>query len=267
MYGSPVFHKTQQLRADVRWNRFPVVQFRLEQKPSTETCYFVCLPAPRNYGEILKNGYVPGRDILISYGDSRIDRCLLVAPCGGGIEPGSSEIMRAVAEIGGWAWYDFAGFLPQGNRENLRIADTNFDEPALVTLLPVTPFAVVFHGSNAGSGAVVHIGGLLDAGRAAILHAMTATFKEHEIQAVDVTERQEATHLQGLEPSSLANRGKLKQGIQLAFSREARNLLFPPNASREARGRRSSRLSSVARSINSALEKTYPVAAAQLRQK
>lgn len=51
---------------------------------------------------ILQRGYVLNRDFRAAFGDSNIELCLLIAPHGGGIEPGSSEIMRTVAEVGGW---------------------------------------------------------------------------------------------------------------------------------------------------------------------
>jgi len=49
---------------------------------------------------------------------------VIAAPHGGGIEPGTSDIMRAVVEAGGWAWYEFAGFLRQGNKSCLHLAST-----------------------------------------------------------------------------------------------------------------------------------------------
>ena len=232
-----------------------------------ETWYVEFLsPMPRSYQEVLRRGYIPGRDFRITYGDSRIDQCLLIAPRGGGIEPGSSEIMRAVAETGGWAWYEFAGFLRQGNRDGLHIASTDFDEPSLGDLLPRTAFAVVFQGCNTAGDAVAYVGGQLKAGREAVIESMTASLRDHEIRAVDVMEHQVATHLRGAEVSNLANRGKLGKGIQLAFSREARNLLFPPDASREARGRRSARLRSLADSLHRAIQHVCPLAADQSRQ-
>ena len=56
------------------------------------------LEEPRSFEEILQRNFVQGRDFRIAFGDSNIDKCLLAAPHGGGIEPGTSEIMRAVAE-------------------------------------------------------------------------------------------------------------------------------------------------------------------------
>lgn len=67
------------------------------------------MPEPSSYAEILQRGYLLGRDFQVAFGDSRIERCLLIAPHGGGIEPGTSEIMRAVAQLGGWAGFYHEG--------------------------------------------------------------------------------------------------------------------------------------------------------------
>jgi phage replication-related protein YjqB (UPF0714/DUF867 family) len=210
------------------------------------------LTEPRNYREVLDRGYVPGRDLRIAFGDGNIARCLLVAPHGGGIEPGTSEILRAIAELGGWAWYEFAGFLRKGNKRGLRITSTHFDEPTLLTLLPQTNFVVTFHGAHEIGDQVTYVGGNWEAGRAIIAETMNAATAAHGIHALDAAHA--PGHLHGAELTNLTNRGKLAQGIQLEFSRTARNLLFPPDCSREARGRRSPRLDALAQAIHTGLE-------------
>ena len=57
------------------------------------------LAEPRNYQEVLDRGYIPGRDLRIQFGDGGIERCMVVAHWGG-IEPGTSELPRAVSELG-----------------------------------------------------------------------------------------------------------------------------------------------------------------------
>ena len=136
--------------------------------------------------------------------------------------------MRAVVELGGWAWYEFAGYLRRGNKEALHIASTEFNEPTLLALLPQTEAVATFHGSDEIDQAVVYVGG---------------------------TENQDTEHICGVHGSNITNRGRRAEGIQMEFSREARNLLFPPDASREARGRRSARLRPLARSIHLALKR------------
>jgi phage replication-related protein YjqB (UPF0714/DUF867 family) len=198
---------------------------------------------------VLNRGYAPGRDFRIAFGDINIARCLLVAPHGGGIEPGTSEILRALTDLGDWAWYEFAGFLRNGNKEALHITSTQFDEPTLLTLLPRTNFVLTIHGASETGDQVAYVGGNWDAGRATITEMINAATAKHGIHALEAP-----AHLRGAEPTNLTNRGKLAQGIQLEFSRGARNLLFPPDCAREARGRRSPRLRTLARAIHTGLK-------------
>jgi phage replication-related protein YjqB (UPF0714/DUF867 family) len=216
---------------------------------------------PRSYAELLKSGHVLGRDFRVAFGDSKIDRCLLIAPHGGGIEPGSSEIMRAVAELGGWAWYEFAGFLPQGNKEALRIPSTDFDEPTLKSILPQAGFVVAFHGASESGEPLVYVGGKWKFGRQTFTEAINASFGEHGIRAADAIDNAVPAHLRGLDDENVTNRGKRTEGVQLELSRAARDLLFPPDSSREARGRRSAQLRSLAASIHAATKQMCDIAA------
>ena len=208
---------------------------------------------PRSYQEVLDRGFVPGRDFRIAFGDENVARCLLVAPHGGGIEPGTSELLRAISRLGNWAWYDFAGFLRKGNQEALHITSTLFDEPTLLALLPRTNFVLALHGAHDAGGPFAYVGGRWDAGRATITAMINAATAKHGIHAMEAP-----AHLRGAEPTNLTNRGKLGHGIQLEFSRAARNLLFPPDCAREARGRRSPRLGALARAIHTGLRSLAP---------
>jgi phage replication-related protein YjqB (UPF0714/DUF867 family) len=217
---------------------------------------------PGSYSEILQRGYVLGRDFRVAFGDSKIEHCLLIAPHGGGIEPGSSEILRAVVETGGWAWYEFAGFLRKSNKDALHISSTRFDEPTLKSMLPQAGFVVAFHGANESTQSVVYVGGKWKLGRQTIIGSINAAFGEHGIRAIDATESAEAAHLQGLDDANITNLGRRAEGVQLEFSRGARNLLFPPDASREARGRRSAQLRPLVVSIHSAIKQLCDITSA-----
>jgi len=220
----------------------------------------VSVAEPRSYAEILQRGYVLGRDFRIAFGDSKIELCLLIAPHGGGIEPGSSEIMRAVAEPSGWAWYEFAGFLRQGNKEALHISSTSFDERTLKSMLPQAGFVVSFHGASESGDPIVYVGGKWKLGRQTLTESINAAFGEHGIKAADAVESVDAAHLRGMDHSNITNLGKRAEGVQLEFSRGARNLLFPPDSSREARGRRSAQLRPLATSIHGAIKQLAGIA-------
>ena len=103
---------------------------------------------PRSYADILEAGTFPAGTSVSRSAIARSNFCLLIAPHGGGVEPGSSEIMRAVVEVGGWAWYEFAGFLRQGNKEALHMPSASFDEPTLKSMLPQAGFVIAFHGAS-----------------------------------------------------------------------------------------------------------------------
>jgi len=221
---------------------------------------FIFVAEPRSYAEILKGGHVLGRDFRVAFGDSKIELCLLIAPHGGGIEPGSSEIMRAVVEAGGWAWYEFAGFLRNGNKEALHISSADFDEPTLRRMLPQAGFIVAFHGASQSGEPIVHVGGKWKVGRQTVIESINAAFDEHGIQAADAIDTPVAAHLRGLDDSNITNLGKRAEGVQLEFSRGARNLLFPPDSSREARGRRSVRLRPLAASLHDAIKQLCGIA-------
>src|ERR1019366_9515339 len=95
-------------------------------------------------------------------------------------------------------------------------------------------FVLSLHGATDTSDRAAYVGGRWEEGRATITAMINGATAKHGIRAVEAP-----AHLRGAEPTNLTNRGKLGYGIQLEFSRAARNLLFPPDCSRQARGRRS----------------------------
>ena len=70
----------------------------------------------------------------------------IVAPHGGGIEPGTTEIADAIARQR-WSYYAFEGIKPRGNSV-LHITSTCFDEPMCLTLLSDTNCVVTIHGEE-----------------------------------------------------------------------------------------------------------------------
>jgi len=182
-----------------------------------------------NYQEVLDRGYVPGRDLRIAFGDGGIARCLLVAPHGGGIEPGTSELLRAISDLGGWAWYEFAGFLRKGNQEALHIASTLFDEPTLLALLPRTNFVLTLHGANYTRDRVVYVGGRWEVGRATMTAMINAATGKHGIEA-----KEAPADLRGTEPTNLTNRQTWAWHSTGVFARRPKPSvsagLLPPSA-------------------------------------
>src|SRR5258708_1525774 len=141
---------------------------------------------PRSYVDIVEARYERGRDFCVGVGNlENVARCLLVAPHGGAIEPGTTEIMRAAARLGPWAYYHFDGRLRRGNWEQLHIASTLFDEPTLLEMLPQSRIVLSFHGEGIGKSRVIYVGGLYRQGRKVLLAHLNANLADLGIKAAD----------------------------------------------------------------------------------
>jgi len=84
----------------------------------------------------------------------------IVAPHGGGIEPGTSEIADAVAGAD-YSFYAFEGMKPPPGNKVLHITSTRFDEPMCLALVKRTEVVCTVHGEEGmGEGNGVIVGGL-----------------------------------------------------------------------------------------------------------
>ena len=141
----------------------------------------------------------------------------IVAPHGGGIEPGTSEIADAIA-VQKWSFYSFEGLKQSGNRV-LHITSTCFDEPMCLVLLSDTNRVVTIHGEESDDdGEGVFVGGMdveLGTSMGALLTAQGFNVRKHP-----------DPELQGLGPKNICNRGTAGKGVQLELSRSVRETLF-----------------------------------------
>ena len=168
----------------------------------------------------------------------------IVAPHGGGIEPGTSEIADAIARQK-WSCYTFEGLKRAGNG-TLHITSTCFDEPMCLILLGDTTRVVTIHGEESeDDGEGVFLGGLdKDLG--------TRVETLLEEQGFDVRKHPDP-NLQGLDPLNLCNRGTAGAGVQLELSRAVRVTLFE-SLSREGRKHPKPRFKIFVDAIAAALE-------------
>ena len=70
----------------------------------------------------------------------------IIAPHGGGIEPGTSEIADAIAGEK-YSFYAFEGLKPSGNAD-LHLTSTRFDEPLCLAVLGDSSLALTVHGEH-----------------------------------------------------------------------------------------------------------------------
>jgi phage replication-related protein YjqB (UPF0714/DUF867 family) len=142
---------------------------------------------------------------------------MVVAPHGGGIEPGTSEVADAAA-AGELGFYAFEGLKPRGNGE-LHITSTRFDEPVCLSLIERSQVVLTIHGEHGqADGPLVFAGGL----HQPLRRRIEAALRE---RGFDVR-RHTDPDLQGLDPRNLCNRGQTGRGVQLELSRALRLQMF-----------------------------------------
>ncbi|MEA3377914.1 MAG: poly-gamma-glutamate hydrolase family protein [Chloroflexota bacterium] len=147
----------------------------------------------------------------------------VIAPHGGGIEQGTSEIAEAVAGRD-CSLYCFKGTKRSGNR-NLHIASTRFDDPECLALVRQSRVVVAIHGLEREDEAI-SVGGLDESLKGRLLEALN----EGGFEA-----REDRSHHSGTYPSNLCNRGVTGKGVQVEIPRGLRRTMFQ---SLDRRGRR-----------------------------
>jgi phage replication-related protein YjqB (UPF0714/DUF867 family) len=170
----------------------------------------------------LSRAAIPGRDFLIERrrGTSGI---AVMAPHGGGIEPGTDIIARAVAGDE-HSLYAFIGIRKTDNRM-LHLPSHLFDEPDASAMAGDSDTIVTLHGCK-GERSAVFIGGRDER----LGERMMRRLKRERFHV----ERCAVAELSGTHPENLCNRGKRGRGVQLELSLGLRQRLcgkaFDPKA-------------------------------------
>jgi phage replication-related protein YjqB (UPF0714/DUF867 family) len=216
---------------------------------------------PTCYADILEAGLRRGRDFEVVIGNrENVRSCLIVAPHGGNIEPTTSEIARAVANVSSRSFYLFLGRLPRNNWDAFHIDSTSFDEPDFEILIADTELVVSFHGAQRDRGRNIYVGGRHAEGRELMIENLNPALQRFGIVVVDAARGKVAQSIAGLHPRNLTNRGRMGRGVQLEFSDAAR-LVFFPGRSRAERQRPNEHLTVLAQSVDAVLRRltNFPV--------
>lgn len=220
---------------------------------------------PNCYLDIIQAGLLRGRDFDVVIGNrGNVESCLIVAPHGGSIEPMTSEIARAVADVNERCFYLFLGLLPRNNWNSFHVDSTSFDEPDFQALVAATEFVVSFHGAERDKARNIYVGGLHDEGRQLMVETLNAALQSIGIEAVDAAKSKVAQSIAGLHPRNLTNRGRGGRGVQLEFSDGAR-LVFFPGRSRAERQRPNEHLIVLAQAVDAVLQQLTNVPAQEER--
>lgn len=149
---------------------------------------------------------------------------VIIAPHGGCIEPGTSEIAEAIAARD-HSFYAFEGIKARGNR-GLHITSSHFDEAQCAALVAASSRALAVHGEDSQEQ-VVYVGGLDG-------EAIERLRISLERRGFDVR-KHPSPGLQGRDPANICNRTATGCGVQLELSKGLRRSFFQ---SLSARGRR-----------------------------
>jgi phage replication-related protein YjqB (UPF0714/DUF867 family) len=147
----------------------------------------------------------------------------VIAPHGGKIEPGTSEIASAIARDR-YCLYCFEGLKRCGNFD-LHITSTNFDEPNCLELLARCDVVVSVHGLN-GEDKFVDVGGLDFRLRDAICNNLTNIGFDAHVA--------ETGRYAGVSPANICNRGRGGAGVQLEITHVLRAALIESSDDMEA---------------------------------
>jgi phage replication-related protein YjqB (UPF0714/DUF867 family) len=135
----------------------------------------------------------------------------IIAPHGGFIEPGTSEVADEIAGSE-YTLYCFEGARDARNFE-LHITSANFDEPVGSSIVERADIVIAIHGCK-GEEDVVSVGGLNDRLGGLILAAL----KDADFPA----RKGGIRGFRGIDPRNICNRGRTGKGVQIEISRGLR---------------------------------------------
>jgi phage replication-related protein YjqB (UPF0714/DUF867 family) len=147
----------------------------------------------------------------------------VIAPHGGGIEPGTSELALAIAGKD-LPFYLFEGIKKTGNKK-LHIASTRFDAPDCLDLLELSQTALAVHGCVGGKP-VIYLGGRDFDLRARLLEVLSGN---------GFSARIGKGSLAGIWKNNICNRTASGKGVQLEISTGLRKRLFEKLETRQGR--------------------------------
>ena len=150
--------------------------------------------------------------ILYREADSKV---ALIAPHGGGIEPGTIDIADALAGSN-HNFYAFKGLKKTGNKV-LHITSNRYDEPIGLKTTKNAFIVISIHGCR-GKEEIIFIGGKNQELKQKIMNALRLA----EFRAMISTE----PGLRGCSPDNICNRCKSGKGVQLEISRGLREIMF-----------------------------------------
>ena len=146
-------------------------------------------------------------------------KILFLAPHGGNIELGTSEIVKFLAGDR-FSFYSFEGMMEK-NMGDLHLTSHNFDEPRAVKIVKKSEYILAVHGYGYKKDTeVIEFGGLDTSMREKVKKEL------HELGFAVM----DSTIYPGQHQCNICNRGIFKMGVQLEIPYSLRNKILKQNA-------------------------------------
>jgi phage replication-related protein YjqB (UPF0714/DUF867 family) len=190
-----------------------------------------------NFGALSANE-VNGVDYKIESKDIG-SNAIIMAIHGGKIEKGTTELAKAISDLGSYNYYSFIGIKSSDNF-SLHITSSNFDEKLARDMAAKSKFTVSIHGA-AGTDKVTYLGGL-----------DTALGKQIQksLVAAGFVVKPAPEGLNGTDVQNIANSNLSGKGVQIEITRGLRDAFLT------SAGAPSATLAKYAAAVNKGI-KTY----------
>jgi phage replication-related protein YjqB (UPF0714/DUF867 family) len=152
-----------------------------------------------------------GKDYVVNVLERPHSPALIIAPHGGSIEIGTSELAVFVAGLE-HSLFTFDGLKPRGTNRDLHITSHHFDHPECLALAARHSVVLAVHGCK-GESSQIYVGGLDEA----FMQLLTARLVAAGLSACATGHK-----YPGRNPLNICNRSARAQGAQLELTRDLR---------------------------------------------
>ena len=176
---------------------------------------------------------------------------LIVAPHGGNIEQGTSELTKLVANNGDFDYFSFEAIRPSNNTQ-LHVTSTNYDDATLHDMIQDRTATISIHGAQ-GEEQLVYLGGYQSPLRDAI---------QSQLERKGFVVKIPPEYLGGLSNANFINKVEESTGVQLELTTALRKAFFKDGdastASRKKIENWTTTMYDFAEALNGAIKQIYP---------
>lgn len=196
-----------------------------------------------SFGDLCKNES-DGKDFLVVCRESSFPTIVILAPHGGGIEPGTEELAMEIHEPGE-GLFIFSGLKKWGN-SSLHVTSNRYDHPEALRMARNSKLCIAIHGAK-GKEPITYLGGLCEQG----IKVIAEELRERGFSV----STNPPPEINGKSPQNIVNKNTRGKGIQIEISEGQRAMFFEGLHSRVLRQYRTEVFYEYARAIRSGIDR------------